>query len=113
MKTTSQKILTGLSLLSVLAVLEPLTGNSDWAIFLSFLPFLAFSRLKSDERFRQNRDKAARNGFVATLICITLLIVYLTTKPNYDNTVNAIQLVMVIATLTFAASYTYYDKNGE
>ena len=112
MKSKQNKLLTALSLLSVLAVLEPITGNSDWRVFLTFLSFMAFIKIKNDERLKLNIDKAARNGFLSSLICLIGLVLFLTTKPNFDQIIYAVQAVLVISTLTFAISYTYFDKKG-
>ena len=112
MKSKQNKLLTALSLLSVLAVLEPITGNSDWRVFLTFLSFMAFIKIKDDERLKLNIDKAARNGFLSSLICLIGLVLFLTSKPEYEQIINAVQVVLVISTLTFAISYTYFDKKG-
>ncbi|NVO19213.1 MAG: DUF3796 domain-containing protein [Bacteroidetes bacterium] len=89
MKTT-QKWVSYLSVLSLLAVLEVFTGNPKWEVFLGFLPFMAFARVKADERFKSNMNKAARNGFIASILGVIGLVFVISSNPSLDKMVIAL-----------------------
>ncbi len=112
MNQIRSKWLSKFAVLAVLAVLTPITGNEYWMSFLGFLSFLAFTRIRSDERYQLNIDRAARNGFIASLLCIVGLVLCIASNPAQDTLVYAIEITLVLVSLTFSASYTYYDKKG-
>lgn len=112
MRTSLQKMLTSMSVLSVLAVLEPITGNPKWSVFLTFLCFLVFTKVTSDERLKNNMNRAARNGFIASILAMTALVMLLAAGTSFDGIILAIQLCLGGMMLTFAVSYTIYDRRG-
>jgi hypothetical protein len=110
MKPNIQSFLSYLSLLSLLAILEPITGDSQWSVFLVFLCFMAFTRVKADERLKSNLNKAARNGFITSVICIICLALLLNRFPANETLVIAIQVCLWAMMLVFAVSFTLFDR---
>ena len=108
---TNKKI-SSLAALAALAALAPITGHDGWLSFLSFLSFLAFSKVTRDERFKANRDRAARNGFVVAVVALSSLVPLLGNHASHGVLLMAVELGIILSTLAFALSYTWYDKKG-
>lgn len=105
-----QRFLPMLSVLAIPAVLAPVTGNNNWLSFLSFLTFLLFSKVKSDERFKINMNKAARNGFVASMLCWAGLAFFLSYTPDIGMLIQFLVYALFLITVIFAISFALYDK---
>lgn len=108
----TRKVLSRLSLLAVLAALAPITGHDAWLAFLAFLPFAQFAKAVKDERYIINRDKAARNGFIASIAGIFALIIVLIFHPSFEIIIHTITAILFGMGLTFSLSFRYYDKRG-
>jgi len=112
MKTKTQKFLSSLSALSALASLTALNGDPTWLTFLSFLSFLGFAKIKTDERWKTNVDRAARNGFIVAFLCVVGLVALLGFKPSFDVLIYALQTTLVSIVISFIISFSIYDKKG-
>lgn len=110
MKT--QKLLSYVSVLACLAALAPITGDDNWLSFLSFLSFLAFTRTKTDERLKDNLNRAARNGFIVSMLCWIAFAFVLTGNPDFETLLNVLELALFAITISFVISFTLYDKKG-
>ncbi len=113
MTIPKNKIISSLAALSALAALAPITGNDHWLPFLSFLSFLSFNRVNMDERMKTNLDRAARNGFIASVLSLIAMMFYIISASGKANVVAAIELTLVAITVVFSASFTIYDKFGK
>jgi hypothetical protein len=113
MAISKNKIISSLSALSALAALAPITGNNHWLTFLSFLSFFSFSKVNMDERMKTNLDRAARNGFIVSVICLIALMLYVLSAAGQANVIMAIELSLVAITVVFSGSFTAYDKFGK
>ncbi len=110
----SNKILSNLSLLACLAILAPITGQDSWLAFLSFFTFSLFKRHKSDERLRENLNKASRNAFIVSILGWVMLIFFITNNPIVKEEIfTFIQAVIAIFTITFVVSINLYEKKPE
>ena len=112
MRTKAQKFLSYFSLLSLLALLAPITGDSQWETFLVFLSFMAFTKVKADERFKSNMNKAARNGFIASIIGLIGLAFVIHSNPAVNTLEITLQVCLWQMMIVFAASFTLYDRKG-
>ncbi len=110
MKIEKNKIIASLTALSALAALAPITGNNDWLTFLSFLSFYSFIKVNMDERMKTNIDRAARNGFIASLVCLSALMFYVTSSPSTDRIVFALEISLATISIVASISFTVYDK---
>ena len=110
MKT--QKLLSYVSVLACLAALAPITGDDNWLSFLSLLSFLAFTRAKTDERLKNNLNRAARNGFIVSMLCWVAFALVLSNKPDFDTLLNMLEAALFAITIIFVISFTLYDKKG-
>ncbi len=102
----------GLTALSVLAVLAPITGDNKWLTFLSFLSFFTLIKTNYDERMRDNLNKANRNGYYTSLLCIAGLLAFLSRNPTIETIVLAVQAMVVVCSIVTAASFVYLEKTG-
>lgn len=102
-----------LTSLSALAALAPFTGNDQWLSFLAFLSFYSFIKVKTDERMKTNIDRAARNGYVASLACMTGMLLFITTSPATAQIVTAFEITFVVTALVTSVSFTAYDRFGK
>lgn len=110
MKT--EKLLSYVSVLACLAALAPITGDDNWLSFLSFLSFLAFTRAKTDERLKNNLNRAARNGFIVSMLYWVAFALVLSNKPDFDTLLNMLEVALFAITISFVISFTLYDKKG-
>ena len=107
------KFLGSLTALSALAALAPVTGNDKWLTFLTFLTFFSFVKVNMDERMKVNLDRAARNGFVASILCLVGMLLYILAKDKEANVVASVEVAIVVVTVVFSDSFTVYDKLGK
>jgi len=112
MKTKQQKFLSYLSLLSLLSLLKLVTDDPRWDIFLVFLVFIVFTRIKADERFKSNMNKAARNGFITSVLGIIGMALVINSHPTADTLVIALQVCLWVMMIVFMASFTLFDRKG-
>ena len=113
MAIQKNKIVSSLTALSALAALAPITGNNHWLTFLSFLSFFSFAKVNMDERMKTNLDRAARNGFIVSVLCLITLMLFVLSAAGPANVVPALELSLVAITVVFSASFTAYDKFGK
>jgi hypothetical protein len=113
MKKQLNNFYRGLTALSALAVLAPITGDNKWLSFLSFLSFFALIKTNYDERMRDNLNKVNRNGYYTSLLCIAGLLVFLSSNPAIESIVLAVQAMVVICSIVTAASFVYFEKTGQ
>ncbi len=69
-------------------------------------------KAKADERLKSNLNKAARNGFLASIICIVGLAFVINTQPAPDMLIIALEASFWIMVIVFAASFTLFDRMG-
>lgn len=113
MAIAKNKLYGALTSLAALAALAPVTGNNEWLAFLSFLSFYSFIKVKMDERMKSNIDRAARNGYIAALLCMTGMLIYITTHPATEQMVTAFEITFVITAIVTSVSFTAYDRFGK
>lgn len=112
MKKQLNNLYRGLTALSVLAVLAPVTGDNKWLTFLAFLSFFALIKNNYDERMRDNLNKANRNGYYTSILCIAGLLAFLSRNPAVGSIVLVVQLILVACSIVTAASFVYFEKTG-
>lgn len=113
MRTRAQKILSRLPALSALASLTALNGDPVWLAFLCFLSFLGFRKVKPDERWEINLDRAARNGFIVSFLCMVAMFFLLVIEPQLNILTNALKITFAAMIVSFVVSFMFYEKKGE
>lgn len=107
------KLYQGLTAMSVLAVLAPITGDEKWLTFLCFLAFFGLIKTTYDERMKANIAKANRNGYYTALFCFTGMLLAFNLNFDKELAINMVQVSIVLCTLVTAVSFTYLEKSGK
>lgn len=101
-----------LGLVGLLGLLGLITGNTDFYGFFGFFGFFAFYNIKSDERLKENINKAAKNAFITTLLIFIVFIVVGSIYANLNIFFYGFILIFVEHIVVFTLSFYYYDKGG-
>ena len=106
-----------LGFLGLIGLLGVITHDYSWFGFFGFFGFFAFLREKhhgKDERLARNYDRAARNGFIFTVIVLasSIATINLAITPTVSSLVALIVFIFALNLLIFAISVIYYDRKG-
>jgi len=101
-----------LGFLGILGLLGLFTDNTGYYGFFGFLGFFAYKKITSDERFKENVCKAAKNSFISAIVFFPLAATFaaftsieLKLVYSFAFAINfALQIVI------FSISLSYYEK---
>jgi hypothetical protein len=100
--------------LGLLGLLGLVVDNPGFYGFFGFFGFFGFSKVMPDEMFRANLDKAARNGFLSSVVIFPIVV---STGALTENIALAYSVGFAVnfavQMFVFGVSLTLYEKRGE
>ena len=98
--------------LGFLGLLGYFTKNTGFYGFFGFFGFLSFNNIKDDERLIENVNKAARNGFIASMAICIVAIVFVSIVGYKEILAYGIPVIFIVQFLVFFFSFQFYDNLG-
>ena len=110
-----KKIFNPIALLGVIGLVGIIGffgGCWGWFIFFSWFVWFAWIKRPTDERYFRNIGKAARNGFVISMIGISSILAFLGLKSTYQTIIIAVVILFETLLFGFLVSFFYYERRG-
>lgn len=99
--------------LGLLGLLGLFTSNVGFYGFFGFFGFFSAGKVKQDERFIANINKAAKNAFLVSLFVFIITTILPTIISNRDIFVYGFAINFALQMIIFTFSFQYYDRVGE
>ncbi|WDV44212.1 DUF3796 domain-containing protein [Clostridiaceae bacterium M8S5] len=102
-----------LGLLSLLGLVGIIKDEPLWYSWFGWFVWFKYLNHPIDERFKNNINKASRNGFIVAVVGI-MTIIFMKGIHIAENIVNGIMAIAFIAMmLIFVVSFLYFEKLGD
>ena len=99
-----------LGLLGLFGLLGIPTGQYALFGFFGFFGFLSLFLVKNDELLRRNIEKASTNGFIISLICLSITMVLVAIFETMDVAMIGVAVTFVAQMLTYSFSIGFYER---
>lgn len=99
-----------LSLLGLIGLLGIPTGNYALFGFFGFFGFSSLFRTKNDELLQENVGKAATNGFIVSVIGLSVTMALVATLETITAAMLGIAITFVAQMLVFTFSISFYER---
>lgn len=102
-----------LGFLGFAGLLSLFTDNPGYSGFFGFFAFFGFAKVRCDERFSVNINKAARNAWVISILFYVAASIFAAFTP-FKAMVFAFGfgISFALQILVFTFSFQYYDNRG-
>jgi hypothetical protein len=100
-----------LGFLGLLGLLGLFTDNAGFYGFFGFFSFFSYRKIISDERFKENINKAAKNAFLSAIIFYPLVATYAAFTSSIASVYSfAFAINFALQIIVFSFSLTYYER---
>jgi len=100
------------SLLGFLGLVGLTTGDLGWYGFFGYLGSLSWLGIPNDERFRNNLTKAGQVGYFFAMLGVSLIIVQIALKANFQIIKVSIACLFIILVLGFQGLFWFFEARG-
>ena len=80
--------------------------------FFGFFGYLLFLRIKNDELFEKNIHKASKNGFIVSVIGMSITIVLVALLEKMDVAMIGLAVTFFLQMLTYSISVSIYENKN-
>lgn len=102
-----------LGFLGFLSLLGIVTSNVGFLGFLGFFFFFFQGMVVRDERLEANINRAARNGFIMSVVVYVGATVVVSLTSNLSIFIYAFPLNFALLILTFSISFHFYERRAK